>query len=93
MTAEFLAEIILRPLLNFIRRKLTICYMRLGSVILDGLGKNILFIRSILNMFHLTYNNKKDMIYGCTFNIYLVLSSIDTIWKWFCIAEKSCISQ
>ena len=81
MTAEFLAEIILRPLLNFIRRKLTICYMRLGSVILNGLGKNILFIRGILNIFHLTDNNKKDMIYGLTFNIYLVLSSIETIWK------------
>ena len=78
MTAEFLAEIILRPLLNFIRRKLKICYIRLGSVILDGLGKNILFIRGI---FHLTDNNKKDMIYGLTFNIYLVLSSIETIWK------------
>ena len=55
--------------------------MRLGSVILDGLGKNILFIRGILNIFHLTDNNKKDMIYGLTFNIYLVLSSIETIWK------------
>ena len=31
--------------------------MRLGSVILDGLGKNISFIRS--NMFYLTYNTKK----------------------------------
>ena len=30
--------------------------MRLGSVILDGLGKNILFIRS---MFYLTYKQKK----------------------------------
>ena len=58
--------------------------MRLGSVILNGLGKNILFIRSIQlerNMFCLTYNYKKDMIYGCTFDIYLVLSSVDTIWK------------
>ena len=35
--------------------------MRLGSVILDGLGKNISFIRSILNMFYLTYNNKKKI--------------------------------
>ena len=33
--------------------------MRLGSVILDGLGKNILLIRSILDMFYLTYKNKK----------------------------------
>ena len=66
--------------------------MRLGSVIVDGLGKNISFIRSILNMFYSTYNNKKDMIYGCTFKVSLVLSSIDTIWKWFCIVEKSCIS-
>ena len=33
--------------------------MRLGSVILDGLGKNILSFRSILDMFYLTYNNKK----------------------------------
>ena len=35
--------------------------MRLGSVIVDGLGKNISFIRSILKMSYLTYNNKKDM--------------------------------
>ena len=71
MTAEFLAEIILRPLLNFIRRKLTICYMRLGSFIIDGLRKNISFIRSISDMFYLTYNNKKNIIYGCTFDIYI----------------------
>ena len=71
MTAEFLAEIILRPLLNFIRRKLTICYMRLGSFIIDGLRKNISFNRSISDMFYLTYNNKKNIIYGCTFDIYI----------------------
>ena len=53
--------------------------MRLGSVILNGLGKNILFIRCISDMFCLTHNNKKDMIYGCTFDICLVLSGVDTI--------------